>query len=136
MFRTDPFADINRFFAPVGRPTLPVEAVRRDDEVEVRLDLPGVERDDIDVQIDERTLTIRAERPRPTVDDETVLIDERRYGTFHRQLRLAAELDADTLEASYVDGVLVLKIPVLASATPRRVEIGVGASATADSNTA
>ena len=129
MFRTDPFADFDRFLRPIGRPTLPLDAVRHDDKVVVRIDLPGVLREHIDVRVDERTLTIEAERARDTGDDDTVLIGERRFGRFHRQLRLAEELDADGLTAEYVDGVLTLTIPVRASATPRRVEIGGGTPA-------
>ncbi|MGI9603153.1 MAG: Hsp20/alpha crystallin family protein [Acidimicrobiales bacterium] len=129
MFRTtDPLAEFDRFFRPVGRPTLPLDAVRRDDEVEVHVDLPGVARDDIDVSVDDRRLTIRAERHNPSGDDDTALISERRFGSLHRQLHLADELDADALRADYVDGVLRITIPVRASAAPRRVEIGAGAA--------
>ncbi|MDH3705288.1 MAG: Hsp20/alpha crystallin family protein [Acidimicrobiia bacterium] len=129
MFRTDPFADFDRFLRPVGRPSLPLDAVRHDGEVIVTIDLPGVARDDIEVHVDERQLTVQAERTRETDDEATVLIGERRYGRFHRQLRLADELDAEGLTADYVDGVLTLSIPVRASASPRKVEIGAGAPA-------
>ena len=126
MFRTDPFAEFDRFFRPVGRPTLPLDAVRREHEVEVCIDLPGVARDDIEVSVDDRYLTVRAERVADTRDDDTVLIGERRFGVLHRRLRLAEELDADGLSADYADGVLRIVIPIRESATPRRVEIGVG----------
>jgi len=129
MFRTDPFAEFDRFFRPVGRPTLPLDAVRREGEVEIHIDLPGVARDDIDVRVENRHLTVRAERTRPGGEDETMLIGERRFGTFHRQLRLADELDADGLTADYTDGVLAITIPVRASATARQVEIGSGSPA-------
>jgi len=136
MFRTDPFADFDRFLRPVGRPSLPLDAVRRDGDVVVHIDLPGVTRDDIEVSVDERTLTVHAERGRETGDDDTVLIAERRFGRFHRQLRLADTLDAEGLTADYADGVLTLTIPVRASASPRKVEIGAGAPALEDADAA
>ncbi len=136
MFRNDPFSDFDRFFGTVGRPTLPLDAVRREHEVEVRIDLPGVSPDDIDVRIEDHTLSVRAERLADAADGETVLIAERRFGVVHRRLRLTEELDTDELVADYSNGVLTITIPVRASATPRRIEIATATAALAEPATA
>lgn len=130
--RTDPFADTFRWMDEVlgavrhsalaSTPTLPMDLYRTGDHYVLNVDLPGVDPGSIDVSVEDRTLTIRAER---TAHDQDVqwLARERATGTFVRQLTVGRGLALDGLEATYADGVLTVSIPVAEEARPRRVEV-------------
>jgi len=125
----DPFREFDRlaesFFG--GRvDTMPFDAVRRDGEVVVEMDLPGVDPESIDVTVERNHVSVRAERSRPARDGETVLASGRRYGHFRRDLELGESLDANRLEAHYDNGVLTLRIPLAESAQPRKVAVATG----------
>ena len=73
----------------------------------VQLELPGVDRDSIDVKASDRNLVISAERPENNSDDtEAPLLSEFRCGTWSRSFRFPHSLDRDQLKASYRDGIL------------------------------
>ena len=73
----------------------------------VKLELPGVDRDSIDVKVTDRNLVISAERPANNSDDtEAPLLSEFRCGTWSRSFRFPHSLDRDQLQASYRDGIL------------------------------
>ena len=87
------------------------------------IDLPGVDPSTIDVDVEERTLTIRAERRDTTDEDVQWLSHERPTGTFARQLTLGYGVAPDRIEADYSDGVLTLTIPVADEAKPRKISV-------------
>ena len=73
----------------------------------IRLELPGVDRDSIDIKATDRNLVITAERPAANTDDDnTPLLSEFRSGTWSRSFRFPHSLDRDQLKASYRDGIL------------------------------
>ena len=73
----------------------------------VRLELPGVDRDSIDIKATDRNLVITAERPATNTDDNNApLLSEFRSGTWSRSFRFPHSLDRDQLKASYRDGIL------------------------------
>ena len=84
------------------------------DHYTIRLELPGVSRDSIDVKATDRTLSVSAERRRPAstntadenANDETARLSEFRYGTWSRSFRFPHSLDREQLKASYRDGIL------------------------------
>ena len=124
---TDPFRDFDRgaqqFFGTTTRPAvMPMDAWREGDRFIVELDLPGVAKESIDIDVERNVLTIRAERVARNGDWE-MLTSERTRGAFSRQLVLGDNLDLDKIEAGYADGVLRLVIPVAERAKPRKVEI-------------
>jgi HSP20 family protein len=132
LMRTDPFRDFDRFarqfFGDSGtwsRPSaMPLDAYRSGDEFVVAFDLPGVDPDGIDVNVERNVLTVRAERrPNPIGQDVEMQIAERPLGVFSRQLFLGDTLDTEKVAASYDAGVLTLRIPVAEQAKPRRIEI-------------
>lgn len=128
LMRTDPFRDLDRLTSQIlgtpARPAaMPIDAYRQNEAFVVELDLPGVDASSIDLTVERNVLTIRAERRRSTGEDTELVVGERPHGTFSRQLFLGESLDADQLSASYVDGVLSLRVPVAERAKPRRVEI-------------
>jgi HSP20 family protein len=127
LMRTDPFRELDRWTQQVlgtaARPAaMPMDAWREGDQFIVEFDLPGVQPDSLDLDVERQVLTVRAERP-PIEQDIDMAAAERPRGVFSRQLFLAENLDTDRIEASYHDGVLRLVIPVADHAKPRRIEV-------------
>jgi HSP20 family protein len=128
LMRTDPFRDLDRLtqqvFGTAARPaTMPIDAYRSGDTFIVEFDLPGVSAESIDLTVERNVLTVHAGRERTHGEETEMLVAERPFGTFSRQLFLGETLDADRMVASYDDGVLRLEIPVAEQAKPRKVEI-------------
>jgi len=134
LMRTDPFRELDRltqqvFGAPAtgswSRPTaMPMDAYRAGDRFVVAFDLPGVDPDGIDLDVERNVLTVKAER-RPSVvgDDVEMQVAERPLGVFSRQLFLGDTLDAEHIDASYEAGVLTLRITVAERAKPRKIAV-------------
>jgi len=136
LVRTDPFRDFDRLAQQVwgttARPAaIPLDAWRDGEQIVVQFDLPGVELDSVDLDVERNVLTVRAERRGSTGDDTEMIAAERPRGVFSRQLILGDTLDTDRLQASYAAGVLTLRIPVAEKAKPRKIAI---ANADADAS--
>jgi HSP20 family protein len=128
LMRFDPFRELDRFtqqLAP-ARQWMPMDAYRKDDDVYVHFDLPGVDPDSIELTIERNALSVSAERTWYYSDTIDVLASERPQGKVSRQLLLGENLDLDHLEANYDRGVLTLTIPVAESAKPRKVQVASG----------
>lgn len=134
LMRTDPFRELDRltqhFFGTAqpgtwSRPAaMPIDAYRSGDEFVVAFDLPGVAPDAIEVDVERNVLTVKAERRPLNLDkDAQVQVSERPLGVFSRQLFLGDALDTDRIDASYDNGVLLIKIPVAEQAKPRKVAV-------------
>jgi HSP20 family protein len=132
LMRTDPFREFDRLtqqlLGTAARPAvMPMDAWREEDRFVVEFDLPGVEADSLDLDIEKNTLTVHAARP--ALDENREMIAaERPRGVFSRQLFLGENLDTDRIEAHYDAGVLRVTIPVAEQAKPRKIEIGNGHS--------
>ena len=132
LMRTDPFRDLDRLAQQlVGagtstRPSvMPLDAWREGDAFVLEFDLPGVQPETLDIDVERNVLTVRAERP-PKNGDWEMLAAERPTGLFSRQLVLGDNLDLDRLEARYDGGVLRLTVPVAERAKPRKIEVTTG----------
>jgi HSP20 family protein len=128
LMRSDPFRDLDRFAQQVlgtaARPAvMPMDAWREGEEFVVEFDLPGIDADSLDIDIERNVVTLRAERPGVDPNRE-MLASERPRGVFSRQLVLGDNLDTDRIEASYREGVLSLRIPVAERAKPRKISVG------------
>jgi len=125
MARTfDPFRDLDRLFGESSRTlAMPLDLVRRGEVFEAHVDLPGVDPASIDIDAEERTLTIRAVRRPAAEQGVSWLVRERPTGTFARQLTLGSGLALDKVEASYADGVLTITIPVAEAAKARKIAV-------------
>jgi HSP20 family protein len=122
MARTfDPFREL--FGDAPSTVGMPMDLVRTGDEFVVSIDLPGVDPASIDIDAEERTLTIRATRNTQGAEGEQWLVRERPTGTFARQLTLGSGLALDHVGADYADGVLTLRIPVAEAAKPRKISV-------------
>ena len=128
LMRFDPFRELDRLTDGVagGRRSglMGMDAYRREGQVVVHFDLPGVDPDSIDVTVEKNQLTVRAERTWEPAEDMQVIASERPQGTFTRSLFLGEGLDTDNIEADYDDGVLTLTVPVAEQAKPRKISVG------------
>jgi HSP20 family protein len=102
---------------------MPMDGIRRKDDVVLRFDLPGADPDSIEVTVDRGVLSVSAKREEEHGEDDRVFVRERVMGTFIRRVYLSEHLDAEAIEAAYNNGVLGVRIPVLERAKPRKVEI-------------
>ena len=100
-----------------------LDAYRIDDTFHIDIDLPGVDPAGIDITVDRKVLTVRAERKRVEGENVRYVVAERPTGPVSRQVFLSDTLDTDRLEARYENGVLTLSIPVRETAEPRKIEI-------------
>jgi HSP20 family protein len=99
-----------------------VDVHETENEYLVKVDLPGVKADDVNVEVNENALSISGSR----VAEETgqTQLVERPYGSFVRTLTLPQGVDNDSIEAGYQDGVLELHIPKPAEQKPKKITIG------------
>ncbi|WP_232664508.1 Hsp20/alpha crystallin family protein [Pseudonocardia sp. TRM90224] len=135
LMRTDPFRELDRltqqvFGTPSGswsRPTaMPMDAYRSGSEFVVCFDLPGVDPDAIELDVERNVLTVKAERRPMTTEHVEMQVAERPLGAFSRQLFLGDTLDTEHIAAAYDAGVLTLRIPIAEKAKPRKIAISGG----------
>jgi HSP20 family protein len=127
LMRTDPFRDLDRLtqqvFGTTARPALmAMDAWRDTDRFVVEFDLPGIDVNSIDLDVERNVLTVRADRPAREGIEELVAA-ERPRGVFSRQLMLGDTLDSEHISASYQAGVLRLEIPVAEKSKPRKITV-------------
>ncbi len=136
--RFDPFRDLDRLAermlstavdAGQALRAMPIDLYRDGEHWTLQCDLPGVDPGSIDVAVDERVMTIRAQRA-TGVEGAEWLAAERVSGTFARQLTLGNAVDLEHITASYTDGVLTLTLPVAEAAKPRKIAVESGGGST------
>lgn len=133
----DPFAglldlqrDMSNFFAPwtagedVGAWAPPVDVYSDEEKVVVEAELPGLKKDEIEVSFDAGVLNIRGERKQEEEHkQEGYHCIERRFGSFHRAVRVPAEVDASKCAAEMKDGVLRITLPKAEQSKARKIEV-------------
>ncbi|EFM46909.1 Hsp20/alpha crystallin family protein [Mobiluncus mulieris ATCC 35239] len=128
----DPFQELDRLFntshGPAA-PAMPLDLYRDGDKFVAKVDLPGVNPASIDIDVEDRTLTISAKREADDKDDRQWLTRERPSGTFARQLTLGYGLSLDAIAADYNGGVLTVTIPIAEENKPRKISVSVGKNA-------
>jgi len=98
--------------------------VETDEDFRLHLDVPGMSTEDININLQNRTLTVSGERTSERTDEgEEFVRVERAFGSFHRSFTLPDAVDADSIEASYDNGVLTINVPKTAESTRRQIEI-------------
>ena len=128
----DPFAQefTRRAFGSADyRRLARMDAIRRENDVELRFDLPGIDPESIDVTVDNGVLTVKASRSDEYTEGEKPFIRERAMGSFTRRIRLSDRVDADNISAAYDGGVLSVRAPLLERAQPRKIEVSTEARA-------
>src|SRR6266550_3903375 len=137
----DPFRMSERFFDDrFWRPWLgttreefmfPVEISEREDHLEVKAALPGVNAEDIDVTVEGGVLRIRAEMKEEKEDQQPQKSYHRRemqYGRYERTVTLPYDVKADAAEARFENGILQLRLPKAESARAKQIPVSAGSS--------
>ncbi len=97
-----------------------------EDRFEITAEVPGIKKEDIDIEVRDNVLTIKGERKlEKEKDDTNYHICERSYGTFQRAFTLPENVTTDNIEAEYTDGILRLAIPRAAPEKPKEIKIEV-----------
>jgi HSP20 family protein len=102
------------------------DVVETEREIRVVTEMPGLRRENIEIDVENNVLTIRGEKREERTEGEQGRwhLAERRYGTFSRSFVLPRDVDAENIQASFQDGVLTVSVPKSEKARRRRIEIG------------
>lgn len=125
------FEDFTRGVAlgtPMTNTVLPsIDVTQTDKQIVITAELPGLERKDVDVTLEDNILTIRGEKKieAESKDDETknVHVSERVYGVFYRMLELPTAIDPSTVQATMSKGVLKITIPKPARSETKKIDV-------------
>ncbi len=148
--RWDPFQELNlitdrmnRLFQETYGPTRgeeqmttssfvpPVDIYEDEHNITLKLEVPGIEQKDIDIRLENNTLTVRGERKFEKEEkEENFHRVERRYGSFFRAFTLPNTVDVDSVNADYEQGVLKIKLAKKAEAKPKQIKVNVGGQKT------
>jgi HSP20 family protein len=141
--RWEPFRDmaslqsrLNQLFNDAARGTdeltttgfvPPVDIYEDEHNVTLKLEVPGVEEKDLDVRVENNTLTVRGERKFEQEEkEENFHRIERRYGAFTRSFTLPNTVDSEQVDASYTNGVLEIRLAKKAEAKPKQIKVSIG----------
>jgi HSP20 family protein len=134
--RIDPFRELatlfQNFAEPTGKDQLtagnfvpPVDVYEDEHNLVLKLEVPGVEEKDLNVSVENSTLTIQGERKFEKEEkEENFHRIERRYGSFLRTFKLPNTVDAENVEANYEKGILKITLAKRAEAKPRQIKVG------------
>jgi HSP20 family protein len=105
----------------------PVDIYEDEHNIVLKLEVPGIDQKDIDIRLENSTLTVRGERKFEKEEkEENFHRVERRYGSFFRAFTLPTTVDADSVTADYDNGVLKIKLAKKAEAKPKQIKVNVG----------
>ena len=134
--RIDPFRELANLFENfaegTGKDQLmagsfvpPVDIYEDEHNLVLKLEIPGVNEADLDLQVENNTLTVKGERKFEKEEkEENFHRVERRYGSFLRTFRLPNTVDTETVEANYEKGVLRINLAKKAEAKPKQIKVG------------
>ena len=107
-----------------------VDVYEDEHDVTLKIEVPGIDEKDIDVRIENTTLTVHGERKIEKEEkEENYRRVERQYGSFTRTFNLPPTVDAEKVQADYDKGVLKITLPKKAEAKPKQIKVNVGQSA-------
>ncbi len=105
----------------------PVDIYENEQSIVLKLEVPGVEQNDLDIRIEDQTITIRGERKfEKEVKEENFHRVERRYGSFQRSFTLPNTVNTENVSADYDKGVLKVTLAKRAEAKPKQIKVNVG----------
>ena len=114
-----------------GTYAVPVDVFGTESDIYVFASAPGVNPDDLEITIDDNILTLSASVPNVAKSTEaegaTWFLHEMGHGSFKRSVRLPVEVDSETAEASFENGILRLRLPKAQAAKPRQIKVSSGA---------
>jgi HSP20 family protein len=101
-----------------------VDVTENENEIVLEAELPGMKKDEIDIQLNGDTLTLRGERQiEQSQKDEQYHRVERQYGAWQRSFQIEIPIDAQKVSADYESGVLTVRLPKAEEIKPRQIEI-------------
>jgi HSP20 family protein len=127
------FRDLNDGEEAVPAPSFapPVDIYEDAKKVVLKLEVPGIDQKDLDIRVENHTLTVKGERKFEAEEKEQNFHRiERRYGSFFRAFTLPSTVDTESVQASYNAGVLKLELAKKAEAQPKQIRINVGGEST------
>ncbi len=137
--QADPFGLLDQVFGNVGARTHgnlmrapETDVVENEREILVHVEMPGLKRENIEVDVENNVLTIRGEKREERTEGQEgrYHLAERRYGTFARSFVLPRDVDPDGIQAAFEDGVLTVRIPKSEKARRRKIDVGSAGNAT------
>ncbi len=109
----------------------PVDVYEDEHSVQLKLEVPGIDEKDLDVKVENNTLTVTGERKFEKEEkEENFRRVERRYGSFTRSFTLPNSVNTDDINAQYDNGVLTIKLAKRAEAKPKQIKVNVGSQKT------
>jgi HSP20 family protein len=123
--------EFSRSLGAIGALTAPglspsIDVTEADKEIEITAELPGLERQDVEISLEDNVLTIRGEKKVPADADDknkNYHMTERSYGIFYRAFQLPVGIDPASVEATISNGVLKIKIPKPAHTDAKKIEV-------------
>jgi HSP20 family protein len=104
----------------------PVDVAEEENEYIVKVELPGVNKDDVKITLESNILTIRGEKKdEKEIKEKNYHRMERNYGSFQRSFTLPTTVKTDKIDASYKDGILVVTLPKAEESKPKQIEVKV-----------
>jgi len=111
-----------------------VDVYEDEHNVTLKIEVPGIDEKDIDVRVENNTLTVHGERKFEKEEkEENFRRVERQYGSFTRTFTLPTTVDAEKIQANYDKGVLKIELPKKAEAKPKQIKVNVGSQKTLES---
>ena len=101
----------------------PMDVSETENEMVIRMEIPGMNEKDVEINLSHDVLTISGEKKVDKVENETCHCMESCYGKFSRTVRIPFEVDAEKVDATFKDGVLKITLPKSETAKPRKIEI-------------
>jgi HSP20 family protein len=110
---------------PMSRVWTPrMDLMESDDHYRLRVDLPGIAKEDVSITVEDNRLTIRGERKHDSrTEDENYVRSERAFGQFYRMLHLPASVNENKIKARFTDGVLSVELPKTEKSKPKKIKI-------------
>ena len=104
-----------------------VDVYEDDKKVVLKLEVPGIQEKDLDIRVENHTLTVKGERKFETEEkEENFHRIERRYGSFYRAFTLPSTVDTENVDAKYEAGVLKLELKKKPEAQPKQIKVNIG----------
>jgi len=104
----------------------PVDIYETDDGIVLKIELPGVNKEDVSVEVKDNVLTLKGERLLdPEIKDEHYYRKERSFGKFNRSFSLQESIKPDSIKASFKDGVLTVEVPRAEEEKPKQVTVNI-----------
>src|SRR5262249_25268004 len=126
LFR-DSFGEGREEALTTGNFAPPVDVYEDEHSVTLKIEVPGIEEKDIDVRVENNTLTVQGERNFEKEEkEENFRRVERQYGSFTRSFTLPNTVDIDSIQANYDKGILKIQLAKKAEAKPRQLKVNAG----------